>query len=123
MKDIYEDDIKQSFLQILKKLVVGKFQMIDPFIADLKGINSKGSINKVLDLEEQIEKLKEQEQILNKLLSSGYIEMDSFYMESNQLKSDIENLNKEKLRLSNNLNGNLIHLNEAQKLRRFIFKT
>lgn len=97
--------------------------MLTPLVESLRGVNNKDGLNKVIELEEKIAKLQEQEQVLSKLFAGGYIEMDSYYLESNQLKTEMDTCLKEKLQLSNSLNGNLTHLNEAQKLQRFVSVT
>ena len=119
-KSVMESYLKISFLQMLNKLKAGYAQILTPFIKSLRNVNSKDGLNKVIELEEKIAKLQEQEQVLSKLFAGGYIEMDSYYLESNQLKTEIDTCYKEKLKLSNSLNGNLTHLNEAQKLQRFV---
>lgn len=123
MKAVKEEYIKLAFLQILNKLKATSAQILTPFIKSLRNVNSKDGLNKVIELEEKKLKLQEQEQVLSKLLAGGYIEMDSYYLESNQLKTEIDTCLKEKLQLSNSLNGNLTHLNEAQKLQRFVSVT
>lgn len=122
LKSVQDAHIKLAFLQMLNKLRAGHAQVIDPLIAGLRGTNNKEKLKQVLELEGKIEKLHEQEQVLTKLLSSGYVEPDAFYQENNQLKAEIDAFEKEKLLLSNSLNGNLLHLNEAQKLRTFVSK-
>ena len=122
-KSVMESYLKISFLQMLNKLKAGYVQMLTPLVESLRGVNNKDGLNKVIELEEKIAKLQEQEQVLSKLFAGGYIEMDSYYLESNQLKTEIDTCLKEKLQLSNSLNGNLTHLNEAQKLQRFVSVT
>lgn len=122
-KSVMESYLKISFLQMLNKLKATSAQILTPFIKSLRNVNSKDGLNKVIELEEKIAKLQEQEQVLSKLFAGGYIEMDSYYLESNQLKTEIDTCLKEKLQLSNSLNGNLTHLNEAQKLQRFVSVT
>ena len=123
MKAVKEEYVKLAFLQLLNKLKATYAQILTPFIKSLRNVNSKDGLNKVIELEEKKLKLQEQEQVLSKLLAGGYIEMDSYYLESNQLKTEMDTCLKEKLQLSNSLNGNLTHLNEAQKLQRFVSVT
>lgn len=123
MKAVKEEYVKLAFLQMLNKFKATSAQILAPFIKSLRNVNSKDGLNKVIELEEKIAKLQEQEQVLSKLFAGGYIEMDSYYLESNQLKTEMDTCLKEKLQLSNSLNGNLTHLNEAQKLQRFVSVT
>jgi len=100
-----ESYLKISFLQMLNKLKAGYVQMLTPLVESLRGVNNKDGLNKVIELEEKKLKLQEQEQVLSKLLT------------------EIDTCLKEKLKLSNSLNGNLTHLNEVQKLQRFVSVT
>ena len=73
-------------------------------------------------MEEQIEKNAEQIVVLTNLMSSGYIEPEIFQAEKNQLNLEADRLAREKQLISKNINGDLTHLDEAQKLLRFVSK-
>ena len=55
-------------------------------------------------------------------MASGYIEPEIFHAEKNRLTLEADRLAKEKEVLSKSINGDLTHLDEAQKLMRFISK-
>lgn len=123
MKYIREEHIKAAYVQMMNKLIAGKNTMLKPFVDTLRGGNNKDRLRHILELDEKIEKLNEQAQVLTKLLSSGYIELDVFYAENNNISLELNELEKEKARLSSIVSGDLNHLNEAQKLLRFINKS
>lgn len=79
-------------------------------------------LRQVLTLEEQIEKNAEQIVVLTNLMSSGYIEPEIFQVEKNQLNLEADRLAREKQLISKNINGDLTHLDEAQKLLRVVSK-
>ncbi|MFX3645129.1 zinc ribbon domain-containing protein [Streptococcus suis] len=123
MKYIREEHIKAAYVQMMNKLIAGKNIMLKPFVDTLRGGNNKDRLRHILELDEKIEKLNEQAQVLTKLLSSGYIELDVFYAENNNISLELDELEKEKASLSSIVSGDLNHLNEAQKLLRFINKS
>ena len=123
MKYIREEHIKAAYVQMMNKLIAGKNTMLKPFVDTLRGGNNKDRLRHILELDKKIEKLNEQAQVLTKLLSSGYIELDVFYAENNNISLELDELEKEKASLSSIVSGDLNHLNEAQKLLRFINKS
>lgn len=70
-------------------------------------------------LDEKIEKNTEQQQVLINLMSVGYIEPEIYHAEKNTLMVEADRLLKTKQILSSSINGDLTHLDEAQKLLRF----
>ena len=71
-------------------------------------------------MEEKLDANQEQQQVLVKLMSSGYIEPDIYHSEKNDLLQEAELLYTEKQKLSRNISGDLNHLQEAEKLMRFL---
>lgn len=114
--------IKTVFCRMIRKLQTAHAQVLKPFVAGLKGTNNKERLHQVLALEEQIEKNTEQITVLTNLMSSGYIEPEIFHAEKNQLTLEADGLAREKQLISKSINGDLTHLDEAQKLLRFVSK-
>ncbi|MPM74365.1 hypothetical protein SDC9_121353 [bioreactor metagenome] len=88
----------------------------------LKGTNNKERLHQVLELESQIEKNLEQQNVMVNLMSAGYIEPELYHAERNALLMEADRLNKEKDFIAKSINGDLTHLDEAQKLLRFMAK-
>lgn len=55
-------------------------------------------------------------------MSAGYIEPELYHAERNSLLIEADRLSKEKDLISKSVNGDLTHLEEAQKLLRFMAK-
>ena len=91
-------------------------------MAGLKGTNNKDRLHQVLELETQIEKNLEQQNVMVNLMSAGYIEPELYHAERNSLLIEADRLSKEKDLISKSVNGDLTHLEEAQKLLRFMAK-
>lgn len=122
MMYIRDEDIKTAFLRMIRKLQTVHDQVLKPFVMSLKGTNNKQRLKQVLTLEEQIEKNAEQTTVLINLMSSGYIEPEVFHAENNQLTLEADRLARNKQLIVKSINGDLNHLDEAQKLLRFASK-
>ncbi len=120
---IRDDDLKNVFIRMMRKLQAAHKQVLVPFVECLQGGNNKNRLHQVLELEEQLEKNLEQQSVLVNLMSSGYIEPEVFHAEKNDLLREAERLDKEKGALSKSINGDLTHLEEAKKLLRFVSKS
>lgn len=55
-------------------------------------------------------------------MSAGYLEPEIYHAEKNTLMVEADRLQKAKQILSSTINGDLTHLDEAQKLLRFVSK-
>ncbi len=117
---VNDNDIKLALVRMLNKLQVGQRQVIKAFIIGLRGQNDKERLHRINELEEKLEANQEQQQVLVKLMSSGYIEPDIYHSEKNDLLQEAELLYTEKQKLSRNISGDLNHLQEAEKLMRFL---
>lgn len=115
MMYIRDEDIKTAFLRMIRKLQTAHDQVLKPFVMGLKGTNNKQRLKQVLTLEEQIEKNAEQATVLTSLMSSGYIEPEVFHAENNRLTLEADSLARNKQLIVKSINGDLSHLDEAQK--------
>lgn len=119
---VTDADLKLAFVRLIKKLQAGHAQVLKPFIAALKGINNKERLYDVMTLEDKIEKNLEQQQVLINLMSAGYLEPEIYHAEKNTLMVEADRLQKAKQILASTINSDLTHLDEAQKLLRFVSK-
>lgn len=122
MMFIRDEDFKNAFVRMMRKLKAGHKLVLASFVDGLQGCNNKDRFHHVMELETQIEKNMEQQMVLVNLMRAGYIEPEVFHAEKNQLSIDADNLSKEKQLLSKSINGDLTHLEEAKKLLRFVLK-
>lgn len=112
--------MRGTFLKVLQKMHVGKDEILVPFISGLKGSNNKERLQKVNELEELIENKEEQKSVLMNLMSAGYIEPEIFQSEMNDLNAELEALKDKKKTMSSVINGDLTHIDEAQKLLKYL---
>lgn len=119
---IRDESIKKAFVRLMRKLQMTHKQILRPFIVGLRKINSKSNLHQILKFEKLIEQNEEQQTTLVSLMSSGYIEAEVYHVRKNALLIEKDRLSKEKQSVSKQVNGNLAHLNEAQKLLNFAEK-
>ena len=122
MKYVTDDALKRAFVTIVNKLVFGYQIVLRPLLQSLRGLNDKVQLLKVQELEAQIEKNVDQRQVLTSLMAGGYREPALFDKESNALAAEAEALRQEKDSLMHPLNGNMVKVDELQKLLRFASK-
>lgn len=87
-----------------------------PFIESLRGYDNREKLHQIIGLEEKIEKNGEQQKVLTELMSTGYLEPDVFFAEKKDLEMEEASLRRELSSASAEINGDLKHLEEAQKL-------
>ena len=124
MKYVEDEQIKAAFVRMIAKLHVGQAVVIRPFMMGLLGEKEKKeALNKVADLGAQIDQCNDQQQILVRLMHTGYLEPEVYYQEKHDLDVQIAELTKEKEQLSGSLKGDLKHMDAAGKLLRAVSKT
>lgn len=119
---IKDEDIKIALVRMMRKLQTCQEQVLKPFIVGLKGSNNKDRLYQVLDLESQLEKNQEQQNVMVSLMSAGYIEPALYHSERTALLAEADRLIKDKELISKSVNGDLTHLEEAKKLQRYLAK-
>lgn len=111
---IKDEDIKIALVRMMRKLQACQEQVLKPFIAGIKGSNNKARLHRVLELESQLEKNQEQQNVLVNLMSAGYIEPALYHSERTALLAEADRLIKDKELISKSVNGDLTHLGEAK---------
>ena len=82
------------------------------------GTEDKSRPLKIEELETAIEKNREQKQVLTNLMASGYLQPALLNKESNELAAEAETLWKEKDGLMCSVNGDMVKIEELQRLLR-----
>lgn len=107
---------------MMNKLVFGHQMVLRPLLQSLRGLNDQSRLLKIEELETAIEKNREQKQVLTNLMASGYLEPALFNKESNELAAEAEALRQEKDGLMRSVNGDMVKIEELQRLLRFTSK-
>ena len=121
-KYITDDALKLAFVTMMNKLVFGHQMVLRPLLQSLRGLNDQARLLKIEELETAIEKNREQKQVLTNLMASGYLEPALFNKESNELAAEAEALRQEKDGLMRSVNGDMVKIEELQRLLRFVSK-
>lgn len=120
-KYITDGALKLAFVTMMNKLVFGH-QMNRPLLQSLRGLNDQSRVLKIEKLETAIEKNREQKQVLTNLMASGYLEPALFNKENNELAAEAEALRQEKDGMMRSVNGDMVKIEELQRLFRFTSK-
>lgn len=120
MKFVREDELKDAFIRLMWKLRAGKDEVLKPFIYSLKGYDNKEKLQEILGLERHIEQNAKQQKTLVELMATGYLEPEVFQNEKRALEAEALAFVKEKKRISDEVNGDLKHLDDAQKLLKYV---
>lgn len=122
MKYITDAALKYAFVTMMNKLVFGQQAVLRPLLHSLRGLDDKGRLLKIEELESKIEGNMEQRQVLTNLMAGGYLEPALFNKESNELAMEAEKLRQEKECLMHSINGDMAKADELQKLIKFTAK-
>lgn len=121
-KYITDDALKLAFVTMMNKLVFGHQMVLHPLLQSLRGLNDQSRLLKIEELETAIEKNREQKQVLTNLMANGYLEPALFNKESNELAAEADTLRQEKDGLMRSVNGDMVKIEELQRLLRFTSK-
>lgn len=122
LKYITDDALKLAFATMMNKLVFGQQMILRPLLQSLRGLNDTERLLKIEELETAIEKNMEQRQVLTNLMASGYLEPALFNKESNTLAAEADALRQEKDSLMHSINGDMVKVEELQRLIKFVSK-
>ena len=117
-----DDVLKLVFVTATNKLVLRQQMVLRPLLQSLRGLNDQSRLLKIEELETAIEKNREQKQVLMNLMASGYLEPALFNKESNELAAEADTLRQEKDRLMRSVNGDMVKIEELQRLLGFTSK-
>lgn len=121
-KYITDAALQLAFVTMMNKLVFGQQMVLRPLLQSLRGLNDQSRLLKIEELETAIEKNRDQKQVLTNLMASGYLEPALFNKESNELAAEAETLRQEKEGLMRSVNGDMVKVEELQRLLRFTSK-
>ena len=122
MKYVRDDELKYSLMKVMRKLNKYHKQILKPFIFELEELKDKDKIHQINAIEDSFNINAEQQQTLLRLINMQQIDVETFYLEKNELLKEESELLKEKNILTKAVNGNLVHVQEAKKLLSYVSK-
>ncbi|MDO5047453.1 MAG: recombinase family protein [Anaerococcus sp.] len=122
MKYVRDEDIKLAFATLVNKLIFGKEFILLPLLESLKKIDSKEEAKKLSASEDELEKLADRKEVLNKLMTSGILEASVYTEETIKIKEQEKMLIKERERGKTAILGNDEEIRELEKLIKLLSK-
>jgi len=101
IKQIREDEIYNAFIRMYNILKANSLKILYPLLQQLKElkIKSLASGGKILEIDKQIADITEQNLVLNRLRSKGYMDSALFIPQTNELGKKISDLRLERRKL------------------------
>lgn len=122
MKFIRDEDIKNTFVNMLNKLIFGRSLILKPLRNVLSSINKSDILLKIEEIEKQTEEKMQQRELLISFMKKGYLEQTLFKREKNDLQMDIDNYIQQKETLLHLINGESSKAQEIEDLIKFTNK-
>lgn len=122
MKYIKDDALKAAFLTMMNKLGFSHKVVLQPLLNDLISTSEKEIFLQIGKLEGQIEKNKEQKQVLMDLMVNVKLSPALFQKVTNDLNTEAETLCKKKESLLYSMNGEYDKVEELKELIQFTAK-
>lgn len=98
MKFIKDEQIKHAFITMMNKLVFSHQILLKPLLADVRSTTYTVDNTQIVVLDDELEKLKQQQDNLVQFVANGYIDRPTFVKEQNQLTKQMDDLeNKRKM--------------------------
>ena len=116
---VREDDLQLTFTTMLNKLIFGHRMVLGGYFQALQENTADKGILKLQQLEALIEQNAEQRETLKKLMSQGYINQVLFTKETNELLSQLSELEAEIEFTQNSLDCESSKITETQELLHF----
>ena len=90
MMYIEQSEIEEAFVTMMNKLIFSQKQLLKPFVEELRGANGKANIQRVQELDQRLEKNKEQEKVLANLMTSGYLDTALITRIRNEIQTEYD---------------------------------
>ena len=94
IKQIPETEIYQAFIRMYNKLKKNSHYILTPLLDQLIALKSHGAMNnvRIVEINKEIAELTEQNLILNRLRSKGYMDSAIFMEQTNEINRKINSL-------------------------------
>ena len=93
---------------------------MDPFIYSLRGYDNKEKLLKIHEIDQRIEDTTNNLNVLDSLMTAQVLENNIYLIERKNLLFEAKNLQQQREAIANDINGDVMHLNEAQILAKLI---
>ncbi len=119
MKATRESDLEYVFTTMMNKLIYARKAVLENLLDRIRDEGKKGSLLRLNEIEQMLEKNVERQQTLTTLMTQGYVDPAFFTKESNEIASETDRLKAEKEQLGKEVTGNLHKMDELDDLIRY----
>lgn len=119
MKFIRDEQIKLAYITMINKLIFSHQLLLKPLLADVKATTYAVDDSQIVILDDELEKLKQQQNNLAQFVASVYIERPTFVKEQNQLTKQIDDLENKRKILTGSISKGFDNLESLEELLKF----
>ena len=119
MKFIKDEQIKLAFITMMNKLVFSHQILLKPLLADVRSTTYTVDNTQIVVLDDELEKLKQQQDNLVQFVANGYIDRPTFVKEQNQLTKQMDDLENKRKMLTVAISKGFDNLESLEELVKF----
>lgn len=119
MKFIRNEQIKLAYITMINKFIFSHQLLLKPLLADVKATTYAVDDSQIVILDDELEKLKQQQNNLAQFVASGYIERPTFVKEQNELTKQIDDLENKRKILTGSISKGFDNLESLEELLKF----
>ena len=119
MKFIKDEQIKLAFITMMNKLVFSHQILLKPLLADVRSTTYTVDNTQIVVLDDELEKLKQQQDNLVQFVANGYIDRPTFVKEQNQLTKQMDDLENKRKMLTGSISKGFDNLESLEELVKF----
>lgn len=116
MKFIKDEQIKLAFITMMNKLVFFHQILLKPLLADVRSTTYTVDNTQIVVLDDELEKLKQQQDNLVQFVANGYIDRLTFVKEQNQLTKQMDDLENKRKMLTGSISKGFDNLESLEEL-------
>ncbi|MFK4967083.1 recombinase family protein [Lactococcus garvieae] len=119
MKFIKDEQIKSAYITMINKLIFSHQILLKPLLAEVRDTTYTVDDSQIMILDDELEKLKQQQDNLVQFVANGYIERPTFVKEQNQLTKQIDDLENKRKMLTGFISKGFDNLESLEELVKF----
>ncbi|HHZ9008688.1 recombinase family protein [Enterococcus faecalis] len=119
MKFIKDEQIKLAFITMMNKLIFSHQILLKPLLADVRSTTYTVDNTQIVVLDDELEKLKKQQDNLVQFVANGYIDRPTFVKEQNQLTKQMDDLENKRKMLTVAISKGFDNLESLEELVKF----
>ncbi|MFZ2256804.1 MAG: recombinase family protein [Clostridiaceae bacterium] len=119
MKFIKDEQITFAYITMMNKLVFSHQILLKPLLADIRETTYTVDNTQIVVLDDELEKLKQQQDNLVQFVANGYIDRPTFLKEQNQLTKQMDDLENKRKMLTGSISKGFNNLERLEEMVKF----